>query len=100
MAEIRFKDSMVEQLKRVLNSVESEMESENSIWDKEQLISVVKPEMEELYTHFKNGRVFFKYGKKQRMLESTYIITDSMRNLSNTSLGKEIIRLQEKYYKL
>ena len=91
---------MVEQLKRVLNSVEEEMKRENSIWDKEQLISVVKPEMEELYTHFKNGRVFFKYGKKQRMLESTYITTDSIRNLSNTSLGKEIIKLQEKYNKL
>ncbi len=55
---------MVEQLKIVLNSIEEEIKSENSIWDKEQLISMVKPEMEELYTHFKNGRVFFKYGKK------------------------------------
>ena len=78
---------MVEQLKRVLNSVEEEMKRENSIWDKEQLISVVKPEMEELYTHFKNGRVFFKYGKKQRMLESTYIMTDSIRNLRNIPIG-------------
>lgn len=93
-------DFMVEQLKIVLTSIEEEIKSENSIWDKEQLISIVKPEMEELYTHFKNGKVFFKYGKKQRMLESTYIITDSIRNLSNTSLGKEIIKLQEKYYKL
>ena len=91
---------MVEQLKKVLSSVEAEMKSENSIWNKEQLISVVKPEMEELYTHFKNGRVFFKYGKKQRMLESTYIMTDSIRNLNNTSLGKEIIKLQEMYNKL
>ncbi len=91
---------MVEQLKRVLNSIEEEIKSENSIWDKEQLISVIKPEMEELYTHFKNGRVFFKYGKKQRLLESTYIMTDAIRNLSNTSLGKEIIKLQEKYNKL
>ena len=91
---------MVEQLKRVLNSVEEEMKRENSIWDKEQLISVVKPEMEELYTHFKNGRVFFKYGKKQRLLESTYIMTDAIKNLSNISLGKEIIKLQEKYNKL
>lgn len=91
---------MVEQLKRVLNSIEEEIKSENSIWDKEQLISVIKPQMEELYTHFKNGRVFFKYGKKQRLLESTYIMTDAIRNLSNTSLGKEIIKLQEKYNKL
>ena len=91
---------MVEQLEKVLSVVEEEIKSENSIWDKEQLIFVVKPEMEELYTHFKNGRVFFKYGKKQRMLESTYIMTDSMRNLYNTSLGKEIIKLQEKYNRL
>ena len=86
---------MVEQLKIVLNCIEEEIKSENSIWDKEQLISVVKPEMEELYTHFKNGRVFFKYGKKQRLLESTYIMTDAIRNLSETSLGKEIIKLQK-----
>lgn len=47
---------MVEQLERVLNAIEKEIKSENSIWDKEQLISVVKPEMEELYTHFKKGK--------------------------------------------
>ena len=92
--------SIVEQLKRVLNSIEEEIKSENSIWDKELLIFVVKPEMKELYNHFINGEVFFKYGKKQRMLESTYIINDSIRNLSNISLGKEIIKLQEKYNKL
>ena len=40
---------MVEQLERVLNAIEEEIKSENSIWDKEQLISVVKPEMKELY---------------------------------------------------
>ncbi|MBQ8293433.1 MAG: hypothetical protein IJX78_06530 [Bacilli bacterium] len=91
---------MIEQLKRVLNSIEEEIKSENSIWDKEQLISIVKPEMEELYTHFVNGRVFFKYGKKQRMLESTYIITDSIKNLKETILGKEIIKLQELYNKI
>jgi hypothetical protein len=91
---------MIEQLKRVLISIEEEIKSENSIWNKEQLISIIKPEFEELYTHFKNGRVFFKYGKKQRMLESTYIMTDSIKNLNNTSLGKEIIKLQEKYNKL
>ena len=28
-------DSMIEQLKRVLNSVEEDMKSENFIWDKE-----------------------------------------------------------------
>ena len=80
---------MVEQLKIVLNTIEEEIKNENSIWDKEQLISVIKPEMEELYAHFKNGRVFFKYGKKQRMLESTYIMTDSIRNLNLPSFACE-----------
>jgi len=91
---------MLEQLKRVLNCIEDEIKSENSNWDKNQLISIVKPEMEELYNHFVNGRVFFKYGKKQRMLESTYIITDSIKNLKETILGKEIIKLQELYNRL
>lgn len=91
---------MVEQLIKVLQILEFEMKSENSVWDKQQLIFVVKPEMEELYRHFANGRVFFKYGKEQRILESTYIITDSIRNLNNTNLGKEIIKLQEMYNRL
>ena len=91
---------MVEQLKRVLNSIEEEIKYENTIWDKGQLISIVKPEVEELYNYFVNGKVFFKYGKKQRMLVSTYIITDSMKNLIDTNLGREIIKLQEMYNKL
>ena len=91
---------MLEQLKRVLNCIEDEIKSVNSIWDKNQLISIVKPEMEELYNHFVNGGVFFKYGKKQRLLESTYIITDSIKNLKETILGKEIIKLQELYNRL
>ena len=56
--------------------------------------------MEKLYAYFANGKVFFKYGKKQRMLESTYIITDSINSLMSTVLGKEIIKLQDMYNKL
>ena len=91
---------MVEQLKKILMILEYEIKSNNSVWDKQQIIHIVKPEIEELYNHFINGEVFFKYGKKQRMLESTYIITDSIKNLASTNLGKEIIRLQELYSKL
>lgn len=91
---------MVEQLKIVLNSIEEEIKSDNSIWDKGQLLSIVKPEIEELLKYFENGTIFFKYGKKRRMLASTYIITDSIRNLNNTNLGKDILKLQEVYNKL
>lgn len=91
---------MVEQLKIILTEIEKEIASVNSIWDKEQLVHVVKPEMEKLYAYFADGKVLFKYGKKQRMLESTYIITDSINSLMNTGLGKEIIKLQDMYNKL
>lgn len=90
---------MVEQLKIILTEIEKEIASVNSIWDKEQLVHVVKPEMEKLYAYFADGKVFFKYGKKQRMLESTYIITDSINSLMNTDFGKEIIKLQDMYNK-
>ena len=43
---------MIEQLKRVLISIEEEIKSENSIWNKEQLISIIKPEFEELYREY------------------------------------------------
>lgn len=91
---------MVEQLKDILTEIEKEIASESSIWDKGQLVDVVKPEIEELYAYFTNGTVFFKYGKKHRMLVSTYIITDSMKNLMNTALGEKIIKLQDMYNKL
>ena len=90
---------MFEQLKIILTEIEKEIASVNSIWDKEQLVHVVKPEMEKLYAYFADGKVLFKYGKKQRMLESTYIITDSINSLMNTGLGKEIIKLQDMYNK-
>ena len=38
---------------------------------------------------------FFKYGKKQRMLESTHIITDSLSALDKTPLGSKILELQK-----
>lgn len=88
---------MIEQLKKILIILDVEIFDETSIWDKEQLLKVIKPEMEELYDYFKNGEIFFKYGKNQRMLESTYLITDSMKNLKNTILGKEILKLQNIY---
>ena len=54
---------MVEQLKIVLNSIKEEINNENSIWDKEQLISVVKPEMEELYAGkaTSNNEIVYSY---------------------------------------
>lgn len=91
---------MDKQLKKILNIIEIETNNKNSVWNKGLLIKFIKPEMEELYRYFKNGKTFFKFGKSQRMLESTYIITDSTEKLSNTNLGKEILKFQEMYNKL
>ena len=91
---------MVRQLKKVLDSIEKELKNNKSIWNKDMIVSIVRPEMEELLSHFEIGTIFFKYGKKQRMLSSTYIITDSMENLRNTNLGKDILKLQNIYNKL
>lgn len=43
------------------------------------------------------GKIYFKYGKKQRLLESSYLITDSLNDLSHTALGECVLRLQNLY---
>ena len=90
---------MAEQINLILLIVDKELKNKNSLWTKEQL-NCVKHEMEELYSYFKKGVEYFKYGKRHRMLESTYIINDSMNKLSLTLLGQEIIKLQDFYYKI
>lgn len=67
-----------------------------SQWDINQL-EVVRSEISELYSFAIKGKVFFKYGKGQRMLESTYLITDSLSELNKTILGGKIAELQKLY---
>lgn len=69
-------------------------------WNTSQLEEVILPEMKELLLHAEKGEVFFKYGKKQRLLSSTYLITDSLESLGSTVLGKKISEIQEMYYNL
>ncbi len=88
---------IIEQLTKVLKITEEELGKLNSPWTKTQLIEVVRPEMEELYEHFSVGDRYFKYGSKQRMLNSTYLMTESMGKLNKTKLGLEISKLQEIY---
>ena len=71
-----------------------------SLWNLEQIQQVIVPEIGELLSYANNGRIYFKYGKKQRLLESSYLITDSLNDLSHTDLGKSILELQNLYYTL
>lgn len=67
-----------------------------SCWNVDQLELVVIPEMTELLQHLLEGELFLKYGKQQRLLESAYLLTDSLNMLNNTPLGLQIRKLQEK----
>lgn len=65
-------------------------------WNVEQLERVVIPEMITLRQYILRGELFLKYGEQQRLLESTYLLTDSLNMLSNTPLGLQIGNLQKK----
>ena len=87
-----------DQLHLIINLAKIEekriLDEKNSAWDYKQIHYVIIPEMEDILSGIEHGKLFFKYGKKQRMLESTYIMTDSLHRLNETILGKEISKLQ------
>jgi hypothetical protein len=89
-------------LKEVISCAEIEIKNisdgNESIWTVGQIENVVLPEMRELLSYALNGIVFYKYGEKQRLLESAYIMTDSLEHLDNTALGKQIGKLQNLYF--
>ena len=68
-----------------------------SQWNLIQIQKVIIPEISELLSYANNGEIYFKYGKKQRLLESSYLMTDSLNDLSHTALGKSILKLQSLY---
>jgi len=70
----------------------------SSSWSVNQLNHIVIPETDELIQHLMQGELFLKYGKRQRLLESMYLITDSHEMLSSTPLGIQIRKLQNKIY--
>lgn len=91
-------------LNEIILAIELELEMHNcsnySLWSPDQLKNIVRPEMNKLLEYALKGKVFFRYGKRQRLLESTYIITDSYARLDNTSLGSKILELQKMYNSL
>jgi hypothetical protein len=68
----------------------------SSCWNVDQLEKGVIPEMVELQQYILGGELFLKYGKQQRLLESTYMLTDSLNILNRTPLGLQISKLQRK----
>ena len=73
------------------------LEGKLSLWNLEQIQKVIIPEISELLLYANKGKIYFKYGKKQRLLESSYLITDSLNDLSHTTLGEYVLKLQNLY---
>lgn len=73
------------------------LDGKDSLWSLEQIQKVIVPEISELLSYANKGKIYFKYGKKQRLLESSYLITDSLNDLSHTALGKCVLKLQNFY---
>ena len=67
------------------------------MWNLEQIQKVIVPEISELLSYANKGKIYFKYGKEQRLLESSYLITDSLNDLSHIALGECVLRLQNLY---
>ncbi len=92
----------------LLNDILTEVTSEQkrikagcfSKWNLTQLVKVITPEISELLHYAQMGKLYFKYGKKQRMLESTYLIVDSCDDLKDTELGEKILKLQHLYSRI
>lgn len=94
-------DTFISLLNSVLDFAEKEKEimldKKMSRWSLDQIQNTIIFEISELLSYAKNGKIYFKYGKKQRLLESSYLITDSLNDFSHTSLGESIFNLQKFY---
>lgn len=95
---------LISRLKDIIECARQEQNKINvgeiSKWNTQQLKNFILPEMNELLVYALKGQIFFKYGKSQRLLETTYLMTDSLDNLNETILGEKITELQKLYNSL
>ncbi|MCM1367900.1 MAG: hypothetical protein NC184_03715 [Roseburia sp.] len=94
-------------VQNVIAVAKAEMVNAHSKWRKDVIENVVLPEMQELYDHFIAGERYFKYKNtvgiltiKQRLLQSTHFLLDTMEDLSSTNLGQAIHDFQKIYKRL
>ena len=96
----RKQEKYVSLLRDVLEEAEKEKAKPDSIWGKDLIDDVVVPEMKELLEYAEKEEAYFKYGKRQARLVSTYFMFDSLEPRWNTILGSKILELQILYRKL
>ena len=100
-------EKAIASVQNVIAVANAELSNANSRWSKGLIEDVVLSEMQELYDHFIVGERYFKYINKvgifrikQRLLQSTYFMFDTMEDLSSTELGQAIHEFQKIYDRL
>ena len=87
-------------LENIIDLVEHEISfitnGGTSDWYFNHLEGVILPEAKELLEYILKGQLFLKYGRNQRLLESTYMLTDWIIPVDYTPLGILIRKLQHK----
>ena len=94
-----FKDALKDVLLEIDREKERIKNGDSSLWRVSALDNIVKPEMTELLECAQKGNIYFKYGKKQRMLESTYFTIETLDDLYTTILGEKIYKVSELFRK-
>lgn len=87
---------IVAQAKKVIDQANKELNKEKTKWDAEQIKTVVLPEMNMLLKSHTDKKEFYVFLSDNKMLESTYLIIDSLDCLNKSSLGKTILCLQDR----
>ena len=91
----------VKSLIAVLDCAEKEktaiLNGNASLWNLEQIQKTIVPEISELLSYAIEGEIYFKHGKKQRLLESSYLMSGSLNGLTHTALGECILKSQKLY---
>ena len=88
----------VNSLRKVLELAKKEekiISEGNSDWSISLIQNIIVPEMSALLSYAEKKQVYFKYGKEQRLLESTYYVGDALKPLQLTKLGKAIYKVQD-----
>jgi hypothetical protein len=97
-------DSFVQALKDVLCEADFEIQrihmGEYSAWTENLIVKWIKPEISRLLEYALNGVIHFEYGKKNRRLQSAYLLIEGLDTRSETTLGEKIFLLQDIYNRM
>lgn len=69
----------------------------DSSWDRDRFVKLSLKELSELYEYAQKGIILYKYGPNNRKLDSVVFAKKNGINLSESSLGRQLIKLDRMY---